>query len=84
MIKIENILFSDTKIIIYTKKGNGFFDISNSERLKYADKSQIEDYTITPFGLHWDKLDEDLCFDGFNFDFDKNDNIRYIFPFEKK
>ncbi len=40
-------------------------------RLMKATKQQREDFTLSPFGIHWDTIDEDLSFEGF-FSFKKS------------
>ena len=35
-------------------------------RLEGATESQRMNYTLSPFGLHWNSLDEDLSFEGFD------------------
>lgn len=43
-------------------------------RLQNATEGQKHNYTISPFGLHWKELDEDLSFDGFfNYKSEKNE-----------
>jgi hypothetical protein len=34
-------------------------------RLKYANDEQRAAYTLSPFGIHWESIDEDLSYDGF-------------------
>jgi hypothetical protein len=34
-------------------------------KLKNAKKAVLENFTLSPFGIHWEQLDEDLSFDGF-------------------
>jgi hypothetical protein len=34
-------------------------------RLKYATDQQRAAYTLSPFGIHWESIDEDLSYDGF-------------------
>jgi hypothetical protein len=35
-------------------------------KLLNASKEEREDYCISPFGIHWENIDEDLSFEGFN------------------
>ena len=30
-----------------------------------ATPEERADYTLSPYGIHWEKLDEDLCYEGF-------------------
>jgi hypothetical protein len=39
-------------------------------RLDNASEEERQNYTFSPFGVHWHELDEDLSFDGF-FKFEK-------------
>jgi hypothetical protein len=41
-------------------------------RLKNASAQQRNKWTTSPFGLHWEAIDEDISFDSFYFD--ENDN----------
>ncbi|MDR3308997.1 MAG: DUF2442 domain-containing protein [Tannerella sp.] len=78
MVKVVNIEISTNRILLSTEKGNGFFPFSDSLRLKNATQAQRERFSLSPFGIHWAELDEDLCFDGFVFDTPITDTIRYI------
>ena len=33
--------------------------------LRDASPAEREQYTLSPFGIHWEHLDEDLCYEGF-------------------
>jgi len=33
--------------------------------LRDATPAQREQYTLSPYGIHWEHLDEDLCYEGF-------------------
>ncbi|MDR2840600.1 MAG: DUF2442 domain-containing protein [Paludibacter sp.] len=78
MIKVKNIKIEADKIILNTDKGNGFYSFSDSLRLKNATQTQRRHFTLSPFGIHWAELDEDLCFDGFVFEKPMNDTLRYL------
>lgn len=43
----------------------GRLPLSEFPRLKYATDEQRADYTLSPFGIHWESLDEDLSYEGF-------------------
>ncbi|MDN3585525.1 DUF2442 domain-containing protein [Pedobacter aquatilis] len=43
-------------------------------RLKNAPKELLENFTLSPFGIHWEELDEDLSFEGF-FNFTSQSSI---------
>ncbi|MDR1974342.1 MAG: DUF2442 domain-containing protein [Bacteroidales bacterium] len=78
MIKVKNIEISESEVLLLTNRGRGRFAFSHSNILSNATREQILKYTLSPFGIHWTELDEDLCFDGFGFDFPKNDVVRYL------
>ncbi|MCQ2050408.1 MAG: DUF2442 domain-containing protein [Candidatus Saccharibacteria bacterium] len=39
--------------------------VADYKRLREAADTQLQDFEIDPFGIHWPQLDEDLCFDCF-------------------
>lgn len=64
--KIVKVWFEDDKIFIETSAGEKrSHPLSWFPRLKNAAKEALERYTISPFGIHWEHLDEDLSLDGF-------------------
>ena len=46
----------------------GHLPLKEYESLLYASDEERNQYNFSPFGIHWAKLDEDLCFDGFNWE----------------
>jgi len=53
---------------IYIQKGKeevGYLPLKDYKPLLYASQEDRDNYEFSPFGVHWHKLDEDLCFDGF-------------------
>lgn len=66
MVDVEKVWITDAAVFIRTVDGRvaceNFMDYP---RLRYATPSQRENYTIDAFGIHWEEIDEDLCFDGF-------------------
>jgi len=40
------------------------FDPKRNARLMNATPKQVADFRLSPSGIHWDKLDEDLSFEG--------------------
>ena len=65
-IKVIKVWFEDESIFIKTDPG----DIKSSPlkwfpRLHGASKALLEDFTLSPFGIHWEQLDEDLSYSGF-------------------
>jgi hypothetical protein len=65
--------FKDRDIFILTEKGEeGKMPLDWFPRLKSASQKELENFEISPMGIHWPVLDEDLSFEGFfNFKKDK-------------
>lgn len=69
--EILKIWFENNSIFLETKKG-----IIKSMPLKWfpklekATNEQRLNYELSPFGIHWEQIDEDLSFEGF-FEFKK-------------
>ena len=43
----------------------GYLPLQDYKPLSNASDEEKSQYEFSPFGIHWAKLDEDLCFDGF-------------------
>ena len=43
----------------------GYLPLKDYKPLFNASNEERNEYTFSPFGIHWNKLDEDLCFNGF-------------------
>ena len=43
----------------------GRLPLSEFPRLKYATDTQRVEYTLSPYGIHWESIDENLSYDGF-------------------
>ena len=55
----------DGQIIVRMESGAGIgFQVADSLRLAGATPQQLSRIEISPFGLHWPELDEDLSFRG--------------------
>jgi hypothetical protein len=68
----EKIWFKNNKIFLKTKDNvEKSMPLSWFPRLENASREERQNYTLSPFGIHWQELDEDLSFEGF-FKFDKN------------
>ena len=66
MMTIEKIWITDTAVWIRTADGREACEkFSDYPRLKHATQSQRENYSSDAFGIHWEEIDEDLCFEGF-------------------
>ena len=53
---------------IYFQNDNGkigYLPLNAYKTLLNASTEERNQYEFSPFGIHWAKLDEDLCFDGF-------------------
>ena len=62
------IWFDATNIYLQSHSGKvGHLPLEDYKVLLYASNEEREQYEFSPFGIHWAKLDEDLCFDGFIF-----------------
>lgn len=67
-----------TPIHVHVRKGSGEavfivkmdsgtelrFDVMDHKRLRSASHAELNEIEISPFGLHWPKLDEDLSIRG--------------------
>ncbi|REG77491.1 DUF2442 domain-containing protein [Algoriphagus antarcticus] len=63
---IINVWFEDDKIFIQTSNGEKRSHPLNwFPKLQKASKEVLESFTLSPFGIHWEKLDEDLSYEGF-------------------
>jgi len=60
------IWFDTTNIYLQNNNGRvGYLPLKDYKPLLNASNVERNQYEISPFGIHWAKLDEDLCFDGF-------------------
>ena len=66
MMEITKIWLTPTEIWIETADGRQACErFANYAGLRNATPSEREQYTLSPYGIHWEHLDEDLCFEGF-------------------
>lgn len=73
---IQKIWITDTAVHILAADGREAKEnLADYPRLKNAPREAIEDYVYDNFGIHWEKLNEDLCFE--NFFQEKHDNPLY-------
>jgi hypothetical protein len=57
--------FSDGSIIVSMESGTEIrFPVAGNPRLAKGTESQLDNIEVSPFGLHWPELDEDLSFRG--------------------
>lgn len=74
--EIKKVWLTDEAIFIETQEGKvAQENFADYQRLRYATKEQRENYTTSPFGIHWEALDMDLSFDGF---FKPKENLSQI------
>lgn len=65
-INVVKVWFESESIFIKTSAGEiKSHPLSWFPRLYNAQKSVLENFTSSPFGIHWEELDEDLSFEGF-------------------
>ncbi|MFN0255336.1 DUF2442 domain-containing protein [Pedobacter ureilyticus] len=61
------IWFDESQIFIKTILGEQkSMPLKWFPKLLNASREEREDYSISPFGIHWESIDEDLSFEGFN------------------
>lgn len=65
-IHILRLWFEDDRLYIQTDHGEILSQhLSLYRRLAQATPAQREQYTVSPFGLHWPLIDEDVSFESF-------------------
>lgn len=65
-LKVTKIWLTDDAVHIMTADGREAKELfAGYPRLKNAPKEALEDFTADSFGIHWNVLNEDLCFDNF-------------------
>jgi hypothetical protein len=72
---ITKIGFTDFSVYVIDKNGKtAELLFKDFPRLENATEEQRQNYKVSPFGIHWEDLDEDLSFDGFfNYKNEKNE-----------
>lgn len=66
MMTIEKVWITNSAVWVRTADGREACELfSDYPRLKFATQAQRENYTTDAFGIHWEDIDEDLCFDNF-------------------
>ena len=66
MIEITKIWLTPTEIWIQTSDGRKACErFDDYARLRKATPAERARYTLSPYGIHWEQLDEDLCYEGF-------------------
>lgn len=63
--KVKSAVFHDEHIVVSMESGVEIrFPIADNPRLCRGTPQQLSHIEISPFGLHWPELDEDLSFRG--------------------
>jgi Protein of unknown function (DUF2442) len=58
-------IFRDGHIIIALESGREIrFPVSENPRLAHGTAEQLSRIELSPYGIHWPELDEDLSFEG--------------------
>ena len=66
--RIERVWFEDEKIFIRTDTGAEHGQsLMWYPRLQAATEEQRSAYRLSPFGIHWDEIDEDISFESFTY-----------------
>ncbi len=64
--EILKIWFDNKNIFLKTKKGiEKSMPLKWFPRLEKATEQQKRNFELSPFGIHWEEIDEDLSFEGF-------------------
>ena len=62
---IESVVYSKGHVLVSFESGLEIrFPVAKSPRLATASEAEFRKIEISPFGLHWPDLDEDLSFAG--------------------
>lgn len=63
---IRKIWLTDSAIWIQTADGRKACErFADYTPLRNASKTELANYSCSPFGIHWEHLDEDLSYEGF-------------------
>ena len=63
---VDKVWLTDTAVCIRTADGREACEnFADYQRLKWATPEQRANYIIDEFGIHWECIDEDLCFENF-------------------
>ena len=66
MIDVKKIWLTPTDVWIQTSDGRQACEhFADYKGLRSATAKERENYTLSPYGIHWEQLDEDLCYEGF-------------------
>ena len=74
--KVDKVWLTDTAICIRTSDGREASEqFADVQRLNPATPEQRSNYKVTPYGIYWPELDEDLSFEVFFSE--KQNNVLY-------
>lgn len=74
--KVDKVWLTDTAICIRTSDGREASEqFADVQRLNRATSEQRSNYKVTPYGIYWPELDEDLSFEVFFSE--KQNNVLY-------
>jgi hypothetical protein len=78
----KRVQYSDPYILIQMESGVEVrFPVAKNPRLSEGTPAQLSNVEISPFGIHWPDLDEDLSFEGLlRGDFGQNQKMRKGWP----
>lgn len=63
--KVASALYQDGRIVVTMESGVEIrFPVAGNPRLSAGTPEQLNHIEVSPFGLHWPDLDEDLSFRG--------------------
>ena len=66
MMEVTKIWLTPTEIWVQTADGRQACErFADYAALRDATPAEREQYTLSPYGIHWEHLDEDLCYEGF-------------------
>jgi hypothetical protein len=58
--------FDNENIYLGMEDGRtGHLPLKSFPHLYHATEQQKSRYSLSPFGIHWEDIDEDLCYEGF-------------------
>jgi len=63
--KVKSAVYQDGHILVRMESGAEIrFPVAGNPRLSKGTPQQLDNIEVSPFGLHWPELDEDLSFRG--------------------
>ncbi len=67
-IKVNRLYFKDNRIYIDTDAETVSQSLYHYPILLNATDEQRKNYTLSPFGIHWEEIDEDVSFESFYYE----------------